>query len=108
MASEKIFENKVKKYIEEQGGYWIKHFANRMTKVGIPDLIICINGYFVAAEIKAKNGHPSELQIYNCKKIREAGGFSFILYPSGFDEFKRIIRGLKGDFWNLNEPLVLK
>ena len=108
MASEKIFETKVKKYIEDSGGFYVKFFANRMTKKGIPDVLACVNGYFVAVEVKAQNGRPSELQIYHCRKIRDAGGFAFILYPSGFDRFKAFIEGLKIDKFNKEMEMILK
>ena len=95
MAAEKNFENKVKKFLEDEGCWYVKYFANRMTKSGIPDLLACVNGYFVAIELKAPNGKPSELQKYHQKKIREAGGISIILYPEGFEDFKEYIEFLK-------------
>ena len=73
MASEKIFETKVKNYIESVCGWQVKFFANSMTKKGIPDVLACVNGYFVAIEVKAQNGRPSELQLYQCRKIWDAG-----------------------------------
>ena len=88
---EKLFEEKVKKYITSIGGYYIKHFANAYTKSGIPDIISCINGYSIWIEVKAENGKPSELQLYNLKKIARSGGIGILLYPSGFDKFKIFI-----------------
>lgn len=91
MAQEKQFENKIKKYLEEQGCWYVKYFANSFTKSGIPDILACINGYFVAIEVKATKGKPSKLQLYNRDKIREAGGISIILYPDQFEEFEILI-----------------
>lgn len=68
-----------------------------MTKSGIPDILACVNGHFVAIEVKAQNGKPSDLQLYNVKKIREAGGVAIILYPDDFDEFKKLIGALKNE-----------
>lgn len=108
MAAEKLFETKVKKFIEEQGGWQVKFFANRMTKVGIPDILACVNGYFIGIEIKAQNGKPSELQLYQCQKIRDAGGFAFVLYPSGYEEFKSFIKDLKIDIFNKEREVIMK
>ena len=95
MASEKNFENKIKKFLEAQGAWFIKYWAGaQFTKSGIPDILCCVNGYFVAIEVKAKNGKPSELQLYNVRKIREAGGIAIVLYPDQFEEFKRFMRKL--------------
>ena len=92
MASEKNFENKIKKYVESEGGWEVKFFANSMTRTGIPDLLCCVNGYFLAIEVKAENGHPSEIQQYVIGKIRDAGGVAVIVYPSAFDDLKNIIQ----------------
>lgn len=91
MAAEKSFENKIKKYLESRGCWLVKYFANRMTKSGVPDILACVNGRFVGIEVKATNGHPSELQIWNRDKIREAGGFAIIIYPDQFEDFKVLI-----------------
>lgn len=107
MGPEKYFEIKVKDFISEQGGWLVKFFANRMTKKGIPDILACVNGYFLAVEIKAQNGKPSELQIKKCKEIRSSGGQAFILYPSGFNEFKKIVDDMNKDIF-YNKPIIIK
>lgn len=108
MAQEKSFENKIKKFLEKEGAWHVKFFANSFTKSGIPDILACINGYFVGVEVKAQNGKPSELQLYNIRKIREAGGFAMVLYPSGFNEFKQFIVGLTHDEFSREMEEVMK
>lgn len=94
MPAEKQFENKVKKFLKDNGCWYVKYFANRMTKVGIPDILACVNGRFVAIEVKASSGKPSDLQIWNRDKIRESNGISIILYPEQFEDFKLLIEDL--------------
>lgn len=94
MAAEKNFENKIKRFLTDNGIWFVKYFANRMTKTGVPDILACVNGHFVAIEVKASNGHPSELQIWNRGKIREAGGISIVLYPEQWDMFVDLIETL--------------
>lgn len=109
MASEKNFENKIKDWLKAHGCYFVKFFANRMTKVGVPDILASVNGYFVGIEVKAQNGHPSELQYYNLREIRKSGGFCYIVYPSGWEDLKKILEGLlKDNFNRLDEREVLK
>ena len=108
MAQEKTFENKVKKYIEDSGGWQVKFFANSMTKKGIPDILACVNGYFVAIEVKAQNGKPSELQLYNIGQIRKAGGFAYVVYPSGWERLKDILDGLLIEQFNKEGEMILK
>lgn len=108
IAQEKTFENKVKKFLESQGAWYVKFFANSFTKSGIPDVLACVNGYFVGVEVKAQNGKPSELQLYNVRKIKEAGGFAMVLYPSAFDRFKRFITDLNNDIFNRDMEVIWK
>lgn len=96
MAEEKQFENKVKAYLEEQGCWYLKYWGGGMfTKAGIPDLLCCVNGYFLAIELKASKGNPSALQLNCQEEIINAKGISLILYPSEFDKFKHLIQMLK-------------
>lgn len=94
MAEEKNYENKIKKYIEDSGGWQVKFFANQMTKSGIPDILSCVNGYFLAVEVKAQSGRPSELQKYHVAKINSAGGYAIILYPDQYEKFKQLVKCL--------------
>ena len=95
MAAEKSFENKVKKFLEEQGCWFLKYWGGAAyTKAGIPDLLVCCNGYFLGIEVKAPNGKPSPLQIHNLKKIDESGGYGILLYPKDFETFKQLIENL--------------
>lgn len=88
MAAEKNFENKIRSYLDSMNAWHVKFFANRNTKRGIPDLLICWYGTFIAIEVKAEDGSPSPLQLRNRKKIREAGGICVVLYPDQWDDFK--------------------
>lgn len=96
MAQEKAFENKVKRFLKENGCYFIKYWAGAVfTKSGVPDVLCCCNGYFLAIELKAPTGKPSDLQIYNINKINETGGFAIILYPKDFDLFEEMVEHLQ-------------
>lgn len=95
MAQEKTFENKVKKYLKEQGCYVVKYFGCAFTQSGIPDLLICCNGHFVAVELKATRGKTSKLQELNIEQIRKSGGKALVLYPQEFENFKLLIKELK-------------
>lgn len=108
MAAEKDFENKIKKYIKSVGGKPIKYMGTAYTEAGIPDIIACINGYFVSIEVKAQNGTPSELQLVKIRDIRDAGGFAYVVYPSGWVKLKKIIDGLLIEEFRRDEEVILK
>lgn len=91
---EKEFENKVKAFLKDRGCWVLKTWSNGVQRQGIPDLLVCCNGYFVGVELKAEKGRPSELQKYNIEKIRESGGIAIILYPDKFEKFQCLIDDL--------------
>lgn len=92
MAAEKQFENKVKTYLKDNGCWFLKYWGGAAyTKSGIPDILVCCKGRFMAVEVKAPNGKPSDLQIYNLRQIDRAGGLSILLYPKDYDLFKRLV-----------------
>ena len=92
---EKDFETKVKMYLADQGCWFLKTWSNGVQREGIPDLLACCNGYFVAIELKAEKGKPSLLQKWNIKNIRKAKGIGIVLYPHQFDDFKKMIKMLQ-------------
>ncbi len=49
------------------------------TKSGVPDILLCVMGRFVAFEVKTQKGKPTELQLINIKKIRASGGLAFVI-----------------------------
>ena len=99
MAEEKTFENKVKKFLAEEGTWFVKTWSNGVQRSGIPDILACVNGFFVGVEVKASNGKPSELQIYNLRKIRKYGGYAVLLYPDDFPFFREMVWRLKEWDW---------
>ena len=97
MAAEKSYEKKVKAFLHDQECWVLKTWSNGVQRKGVPDLLVCCNGYFLAVELKAENGHPSDLQLWNIEQIRKAGGMAIVLYPDKFYMFKDLIHDLKTD-----------
>lgn len=110
MTPETKFKNEVQKWLISQGiyqagtpkqkmtlpvvGWFVKIWGGGMQKEGIPDILLCVNGFFISLELKSATGRPSELQKKNTAMVNESGGVGVILYPDGFENFKNIIRGL--------------
>lgn len=95
MTPETAFKKQIIKFLDTLNScYHIPYFPSIYTPKGVPDILCCINGHFVAIEVKADNGKPSELQKYHVNEINNAGGIAVILYPKDFEEFKEICRRL--------------
>lgn len=97
MKAEKQFETKIKKFLDENNCWYVKYFANAYTKKGVPDLLCCVNGFFLAIEVKAENGIASDLQKLNIDRIRRCGGYALILRPNQFNEFCELVKALKNE-----------
>jgi Holliday junction resolvase len=54
-------------------------------KLGIPDIIACVNGYFLAIECKAGKGKTTALQDRELENIRAAGGVTMVVYNNDED-----------------------
>lgn len=91
--TEKQLQSKVFKLLKSQPNIWFfKVFGGGFQQSGIPDIICCVNGLFIAIELKSDTGVPTALQQMNIRRINAAGGIGIILYPSGFIEFKKLIK----------------
>ena len=89
---EKSLDEKVKKFLQAQSAWFIKYWGGGgFTKSGIPDILACIDGDFVAIEDKADNGKPTMLQLVNLEKIRKANGYGVLLYANDFEPFKEFV-----------------
>lgn len=108
MAGEKIYENKIKRYLRDKGAYCVKYFGCGYSTSGTPDILVSVNGYFMAIEVKAQNGKPTELQLEKIREIRESGGFAYVAYPSGWNKLKAIIDGLMVDEFSREDGIELK
>lgn len=73
---EKVIENKIKEYLTSKGIYHFKIHGDNFVKPGLPDIVACCNGKFLAIEVKrpgAKN-EQSEAQKIHQRNITKSGG----------------------------------
>ena len=87
IVKESEVQKQIQYYLSSLGAFHFKTIAN--TTNGIPDLIACLDGKFVAIEVKKPGGKPSPLQVVKIRKIEEAGGIAFIAYS--VEDVKRLI-----------------
>lgn len=71
---------------------WKEHGGMYGT-AGIPDIICCINGRFVALEVKNEKGRTTKLQDVTIKRIQDAGGYAAVV--RSLDEVKTIVAAVK-------------
>jgi hypothetical protein len=94
-VSEAAFTKKVKSFLDNLPLTWYyKVFGGGMQKAGIPDIIACVNGHFVALELKSDIGRASELQKRNVRLINKSNGIAMIVHPNQFQDLKETLRNL--------------
>lgn len=76
---EKNVENQIKRYLDSLGSYYLKVHGSMYQPAGTPDILACINGYFVGIEVKRPSGgRVSALQRSKLKQIESSGGISIV------------------------------
>ncbi|MGO2084168.1 VRR-NUC domain-containing protein [Vagococcus sp.] len=77
--TEKNIENKIKKYLDSIGAYYLKVHGSMYQPAGTPDILACVNGRFIGIEVKReKGGVVSELQKSKIRQIKNTGGIAFV------------------------------
>lgn len=90
---EKKVKDKVKKILEKLGCYYFFPATGGFGKSGVPDIVICFKGHFVAIECKAGDNKPTALQEMNMKKIRESGGSTIVINEANLSDVEDWLTG---------------
>ena len=88
MTPEAKTKAKAKKLLDELRIYYFFPPANGYGRAGIPDIIGCFMGFFIAIECKAGRGRLTALQERELERIQAAGGFTFVAREDNIDELK--------------------
>jgi hypothetical protein len=83
---------KVKKILDEYGAY---HFSPNMAgygRSGVPDIIACMRGQFIAIECKAGSNQPTALQRRELQRIDDAGGMSIVVNEETVDALRTVLK----------------
>ena len=80
MKSEQAIQSDILKYLKSVGAYTIK--VSAATKSGIPDIICCYKGRFIAIEVKRPETktNVSPLQVANITMIINAQGEAIVAW----------------------------
>lgn len=72
--------SQIKNYLASKGAYCEKIFGGGYQASGIPDILVCYRGLFIAIEVKSPThkGRASDIQKLKIRRIRECGGIAFI------------------------------
>ena len=86
----------VRKILNSMDVYHFMPPGNGFGRAGIPDIIGCMDGKFIAIECKAGKGKTTALQERELIAICNHGGFTFIAREDCLDELKQLLEKLHG------------
>lgn len=89
---EKKLQDNAIRYLRGKGIYYLNLFGDGMSGKGKPDIIACINGKFVAFELKVGENDLQDDQKIHRLRIRRSNGLHFSPYT--LEEFISIVEEL--------------
>lgn len=77
--AESAVQAKIIRHLKDKGAYVIKTIVTN--RAGVPDIIACYKGRFIAIECKdkGKKKNVTELQLVHINKIIDAGGKAIVV-----------------------------
>ena len=84
----------VKKILDANGVYYFMPAANGYGRAGIPDIVCCVNGYFLAIECKAGNGKTTLLQNREIARIIRAKGRALVINETNLNLIQEVFKGI--------------
>ena len=91
---EKAVKDKVTKVLREEGVYYFFPATHGYGRSGVPDIIACVNGYFLGIECKAGKNKATALQIKEIEDIRRCGGVAVIVNEENWDMIRPLVHEL--------------
>ena len=91
---EKKVKDKVVSVLKDEGAYYFFPATHGYGRSGVPDIIACVNGRFLAIECKAGGGKLTALQVREIKRILACNGEAIIANENNLDLVRQLVREL--------------
>lgn len=93
---ETLFKERIYPKLKTLPNTWVVKIQ-QVAKRGTPDFLLCINGLFVAIELKKSvDEEPDALQEWNLENIADCGGAAMVAYPENWDATYTVLQKLAG------------
>jgi hypothetical protein len=91
MTPEKAVKIKIQAILKDLGAYYAMPIGTGYGNAGVPDFLVCLNGYFIGIEAKAGKGKTTALQDKNLRQIEAAGGYALIVNEDNLPELRSLL-----------------
>lgn len=89
MTPEAKVKARVVKLLKEHNIYYFFPATHGYGRSGVPDIICCYNSLFMGIECKAGSNKPTALQEKEMRKIKAAGGVTFVINETNINDLAR-------------------
>jgi hypothetical protein len=96
LTPEKKVKDKCVKLLKAYDVYYFFPATHGYGRSGVPDIICCITGKFVAIECKAGDNKPTALQEKEMADIRKQGGIAVVINESNLTLLENLLKKLTG------------
>lgn len=86
---EATLKKNARSFLRNRQIFFIDIQGSRFTTSGAPDIVVVINGLFIALEFKTYRGRQSEDQKNLQRRLEAAGGFYFL--PKSLEDVETIV-----------------
>ncbi len=95
MTPEAKVKAKVVEQLKAEGVYYFFPATAGYGRSGVPDIICCVGGHFLAIECKAGTNKPTALQVRELESIRKSGGVAIVVNEQNWDAVRNLLLSLK-------------
>ena len=92
MTPEGKVKARVVKVLKAHDVYYFFPATHGYGRSGVPDIVCCVDGNFLAIECKAGKGKTTALQDYEIECIRKAGGTALVVNEDNVGAVSEFIR----------------
>jgi Holliday junction resolvase len=95
MTPEGKVKKKVVEALKKHNVYYFFPATGGYGRSGVPDIVCCIKGRFLAIECKANGNNPTALQTREMDKINEAGGMAIVVRDTDYELVDKLLTDIE-------------
>jgi hypothetical protein len=95
MTPEAKVKHKVKKILDDLKCYHFSPQTGGYGRSGVPDIIACYKGRFIAIECKAGKGVLTALQKYNIDQIKSNQGLAIVINEGNIESLLTLVKEIQ-------------
>ena len=88
-------KKQVKKILDDLGAYHFSPMMDGYGRSGVPDIIACYKGRFLAIECKSGKNTPTLLQLRNIEDIKRNQGLAIVINEGNIESLLALVKEIQ-------------